>query len=491
MRIAPDDDRESVAAKIGTTLEELHVDPDFGPYLHHALDVTSGDAQLLALETATIKGRTFEALRKLLLAKASRSLLLVIEDAHWIDRTSEEFLTELVDKLPSVPVLLLATYRPGYNPPWLGKSFVTQIALRPLSREAGEQIVAAILGETNDATARIVGRGEGNPFFLEELARAARQQADSDSDGSVPTTVQDVLAARIDQLDAGDKSAIQVASVLGREFSLDLMESVWDGDGALLPALDELKRREFLHEQHGGTERTFVFKHALTRDVAYDGLLEERRRSLHARAGAAVERSYAGRLHEKYELLAFHYSRSSERERAADYLELANRKASAQHAMEEALGYFYEALAILEDLPDSEDNRRRRLTLVLDQTGGFHYLHRHVEYHELLLRHEPLALEQSDPGLVGAFYQRLGHRQFVFGENRQAIETQAGHSSSASGPATMITRHSHAGVCNGRTCCSASTGAPTVTRSGRWSTSPSASSRWRTCSHDPAPRSPT
>jgi len=421
--IAPDDDRESVAAKIATTLDELHVDPSFGPYLHHALDVTAGDAELLALETATLKGRTFEALRKLLLAKAGPSLLVVIEDAHWIDPTSEEFLTELVDELPSVPVLLLATYRPGYNPPWLGKSFVTQLALRPLSREAGEQIVVAILGDASDATERIVVRGEGNPFFLEELARARRQETDSRSDSAIPTTVQDVLAARIDQLGAGDKSAVQVASVLGREFSLDLIESVWDGDGALLPALDELKRREFLHEQHGGAERTFVFKHALTRDVAYDGLLEERRRSLHARAGAAVEHSYADRLHEHYELLAFHYSRSSERERAADYLELANRKASAQHAMEEAVGYFYEALAILEEeLPDSEDNRRRRLTLVLDQTSGFHYLHRHVEYYELLLRHEPLALEQSDPGLVGAFYQRVGHRQFVFGENRQAIE---------------------------------------------------------------------
>ena len=161
--IAPDDDHESVAAKIGTTLEELRIDPDFGPYLHHALDVTSGDAQLLALDTATIKGRTFEALRKLLLAKASRSLLLVIEDAQWIDRTSEEFLTEMVDELPSVPVLLLATYRPGYNPPWLGKSYVTQIALRPLSRAAGERIVAAILGDTNDASARIVGRAEETP----------------------------------------------------------------------------------------------------------------------------------------------------------------------------------------------------------------------------------------------------------------------------------------------------------------------------------------
>ncbi|HEX2432990.1 MAG TPA: AAA family ATPase [Gaiellaceae bacterium] len=421
--IASEDDRESVAAKISATLEELHLDPDSHRYLHHALDVTSGDAQLVALEPATLKGRTFEALRGLLLAKASRPLLLVIEDAQWIDRTSEEFLTELVDELPSVPALLLATYRPGYNPPWLGKSYVTQIALRPLSREAGEQIVAAILGDANDATETIVGRGEGNPFFLEELARAARQETDSRSDGSIPTTVQDVLAARIDRLDARDKSAVRIASVLGREFSLDLIESVWDGDGALLPALDELKRREFLHEQHGGTERTFAFKHALTRDVAYDGLLEERRRYLHARAGAAVERFFAGRLHEKYELLAFHYSRSSERERAADYLELANRKASAQHAMDEALGYFYEALAIFEGLPDSKDNRRRRLTLVLDQTSGFHYLHRHVEYHELLLRHEPLALEQNDPGLVGAFYDRLAHRQMVFGEYEQGRET--------------------------------------------------------------------
>ena len=264
--------------------------------------------------------------------------------------------------------------------------------------------------------------------------------------------MQDVLAARIDQLDAEDKSAVQVASVLGREFSLDLIERVWDGDGPLLPALDELKRREFLHEQHGGTERTFVFKHALTRDVAYDGLLEERRRSLHARAGAAIEHSYAGRLHEKYELLAFHYSRSTERERAADYLELANRKASAQHAMEEALGYFYEALAILEDLPDSEDNRRRRLTLVLDQTGGFHYLHRHVEYYELLLRHEPLALEQSDPGLVGAFYNAWRTAKSSSAKTgRRERPCAAGHSSSASGPATTSTRHSHPAVCNGRT----------------------------------------
>ena len=421
--IVPGDDRDGVARKIGSTLAVFGLDPDMGRYLHHALDPVSGDEQLAALDPATIKGRTFEALRNLLLAKAGRPLLVLVEDMHWIDRTSEEFLTELVDELPSVQMLLLTTYRPGYHPPWIGKSFATQVALRPLSKEASERVVEWILGDSDEAAAEIVERGEGNPFFLEELAHAARQQVNGSSGGPVPGTVQDVLAARIDRLDAGEKSAVQVAAVLGREFSLDLIEQVWDGDTPLLPALNELKRREFLQEQRGGTERTFVFKHALTRDVAYDGLLEERRQDLHARAGAVVERSYKGRLHEKYELLAFHYSRSAERERAADYLELANRKAAARHAMEEALGYFYEALAILEDLPDSEENKRRRLTLVLDQTGEFHWLHRHEEFHELLLRHEPLALEVDDAGLLGTFYGRLSHRQLVFGEYEQALET--------------------------------------------------------------------
>jgi tetratricopeptide (TPR) repeat protein len=198
---------------------------------------------------------------------------------------------------------------------------------------------------------------------------------------------------------------------------------VWDGDAPVLPAVRELKRREFLLELHGAKERTFSFKHALTRDVAYHGLLERRRREVHARAGAALERLYEGRLHEQYELLAYHYSRSADRARAADYLELANRKAAARHAMEEALGYFYEALAILESQPDSEAHRRRRLALVFDQTGEFHWLHRHQEFHDLLVRHEPLALSLPDAGVRGTFYARLAHRRLIFGEYEAAIET--------------------------------------------------------------------
>ena len=421
--IVQGDDPETIGEKIAKTLEAIDADPKLGRYLHHALDVTSADEGLAAVDPATIMGKTFEALRTLLVARTGRPLLVIVEDMHWIDRTSEEFLTELVEELPAAPMLLLTTYRPGYNPPWIGKSYATQVALRPLSREASERLVGWILGDESETAEEIVDRGEGNPFFLEELAQAARQQAESGSGGPVPGTVQDVLAARIDRLDPVEKSAIQLASVLGREFSLDLLSAVWESPADLRPALDELKRREFLHERHGESERTFVFKHALTRDVAYEGLLEERRRELHGKAGAALEEAYEGRLHERYELLAFHFTRSADREHAADYLELANRKAAARHAMEEALGYFYEALAIVEALPDSEENRRRRLELVLDQTGEFHWLHRHEEFHELLLRHEGLALDLGDTRLLGRFYARLSHRQLVFGDYELALET--------------------------------------------------------------------
>src|SRR5262249_55159405 len=157
----------------------------------------------------------------------------------------------------------------------------------------------------------------------------------------------------------------------------------------------------------------------------YEGLLESQREELHARAGGALEHAYADRLHEQYELLAYHYSHSADREKAAQYLTRANGKAASRHAMEEAIGYFYEALAVLESLPDTEANRRRRLALVFDQTWEFHWTHRHHEFHDLLLRHEPMVLELGDPTLLAQLYTQLGHRRLCFGDYEAALATAA------------------------------------------------------------------
>jgi predicted ATPase len=170
-----------------------------------------------------------------------------------------------------------------------------------------------------------------------------------------------VLAARIDRLTADQKAALQVAAVLGREFSLDLAEEVWDGDVPLEARLQELKGLEFLRERHGGPERIFLFTHALTREVAYDGMLEARRRELHGRAGASLSDSQASQRFEHGELLAYHYSRSASPARAIPYLAAAGARAKDRYANEEAIRLYRKALSIIGDLPAGSDRDRQEL----------------------------------------------------------------------------------------------------------------------------------
>jgi class 3 adenylate cyclase/DNA-binding XRE family transcriptional regulator/tetratricopeptide (TPR) repeat protein len=349
--IAADDAPDVAGSKIELKVKALELDVSLAQYLQHAFGLPARGMELAQLDRQAIRARTFGALRALLAAEAARRpLLVLVEDLHWIDQTSQDFLAEFVGELASVPVLLLVTYRPGYSPPWIGKSFASQLALRPLSPAAGERIVASILGDDPDEAAAIAARGEGNPFFLEELARAARDQADGAADGSVPETVQQVLAARIDKLDLDQKAALQLAAVLGREFTLDLAEDVWDGQVPLNARLEELKGLEFLRERHGAAERTFVFKHALTREVAYDGMLRARRRELHGRAAAALEHAGANRF-EHSELLAHHYSRSAEPARAIPHLAAAGDKARDRFANEEAIALYRQAITLIEEQP--------------------------------------------------------------------------------------------------------------------------------------------
>jgi class 3 adenylate cyclase/tetratricopeptide (TPR) repeat protein len=354
--ITADDAADLVAAKIELRIKALELDISLAQYLQHAFGLKAADPALAQLDAQVIRARTFSALRRLLMAEAGqRPLVVLVEDLHWIDQTSQDFLAEFTNDLQSVPVLLLVTCRPGYSPPWIGKSFASQLALRPLSPPASKRIVASILGSNLAETTAIATRGEGNPFFLEELARAARDQPGGGADATVPETVQQVLAARIDRLSADQKAAIQLAAVLGREFSLDLAEEVWDGGVPLEAQLQELKGLEFLRERPDPAERTFMFKHALTRDVAYDGMLEAHRRDLHGRVGAILENARAGQRFEHSELLGYHYSRSAQPERAIPHLAVAGDRAKERYANEEAIARYRQAIGLVEALGDTRD----------------------------------------------------------------------------------------------------------------------------------------
>ena len=278
---------ETIVEKVQAALAELGLDRESAtPLLLHLLGVKEGADGLAGLSPEAIKARTFDTLRQMSVrGSRRRSLILSIEDLHWIDRTSEEYLASLVESLGGTPIMLLATYRPGYRPAWMEKSYATQVSLARLASDDSLTIVRSVLPEVSLAdplATLILNKAEGNPFFLEELARAVGGRAGGGASLAVPDTVHGVLTARIDRLPELPKRLLQTASVLGREFSLRVLEAIWDADPVGVH-LQELTRQEFLYERAAGDEVTYVFKHALTQDVAEATILAPRRRELHRR----------------------------------------------------------------------------------------------------------------------------------------------------------------------------------------------------------------
>jgi predicted ATPase len=241
--IAPGDSRVDASSKLAATLARADVAADTGlPFLLQLLGDPDASARLAELDPSTIKERTFDALTALWLGLAARApLVLVLEDLHWSDRTSEEFLAGFADELAGSPIVVVATFRPGYTPLWVGKSYATQIALSPLSAEASHELLQATASLPHEVAQEIVIRAGGNPFFLEELAHAA---AETGGQPGIPATVTEVLAARIDRLEVGARRALQCGAVLGREFTVTLLESLLDEDAG--GHLQELKRSELV-----------------------------------------------------------------------------------------------------------------------------------------------------------------------------------------------------------------------------------------------------
>ena len=229
------------------------------------------------------QARTFALLRHLILDAAQQQpLVLVVENLHWSDPTSAAWLASLVERLAGAAVLLLGTYRPGYQPAWGAHAAVTQVVVPPLRAQESRTVVQAVLGAVALPEARLralVAQAGGNPFFLEELAWHAREQGAPDTPGAVPETVHAVLAARMDRLSSEAKHLLQVAAVVGPEVSLPLLQVTAElSEEALHRGLAQLQAAEFLYETRLFPDHAYTFKHALTHEVAYSSLLQERRR---------------------------------------------------------------------------------------------------------------------------------------------------------------------------------------------------------------------
>ena len=357
--------------------------------IRHALDrvgVSSADAVPALLEMLGIRAsedapgpgpevlqaRIRDTIRELM-ARASRRrpLVVVVEDLHWIDAASEALGLSLFQGIDTLPILVLLTYRSGYRQPWMDRSYVTQIALPPLSREDSADIVRAVLDTDAPAalTDLIVDRAEGNPFFLEELAHVIAEQGETHEPPVVPGTIQEVLLARISRLSGGARRALETLAVIGRSATHRLLRATWAGPEPIDDLLHDLVRQEFLYERTSPAGETeYAFRHALTQDSAYQSLVESTRGRLHGAAGEALEQLYAGRLEEVVELLAHHFGRSPLDERAVDYGILAAEKAARRWANIEARTAFTTVLGRLDRMPRTRENLLRRLDAVLKQS---------------------------------------------------------------------------------------------------------------------------
>jgi class 3 adenylate cyclase/tetratricopeptide (TPR) repeat protein len=354
---------EHIAEKVHVALQEVGMDPEkSAPYLLQLLGVKEGTASLAVLTPEAIRTRTFETLTQMSLKGSQQHPLIVeIEDLHWIDHTSQDYLASFVESLPGTPVLLLTTYRPGYRPPWLEKSYATQVALPNLT----PQHAVTVVHSTSQQQALpvplqqvIIEKAQGNPFFLEELTRAVMEHGDPAAALDVPDTIQGVLSARIDRLPEDTKRLVQTAAVLGRAFSPRLLDAIWDGMAPLEPLLAELKRLEFLYEQTSTDESLYIFKHALTQEVAYESLLTTRRQELHAAAGHALERLYHDWLAEHYEALAHHFTLGEVWEKAFHYLTQSGHKARQAYANQEAITFYTQAIEVSQRITPAVDEVR-------------------------------------------------------------------------------------------------------------------------------------
>ncbi len=368
--LAETDSPEVTGEKVRRTLDDLGLDgAELAPYLLHVLGVKEEPGRVAVESYEALKTRIFEILRQMLRRRSRRRpIVLVVEDLHWIDATSEEFFESLVDGLTGAPLLLIATYRSGYRPRWIEKSYATQIPLQPLEAAEARRVVRAVLRDSPVPEAVVdllLDKAEGNAFFLQELALVVREPADQAAPFVVPDTVQDVLLTRIDRLPPEERELLTSAAVAGKDFPLSVLQAIVDLPAdAVRRGLARLAAAEFVHETGTGADvDEYTFKHTLTHEVAYGCVREPDRRRLHAAVLAELERLYGDRAGEHLERLAHHAARANVWDKAHGYLRQAGARAYAAGAHREAVAFFEQALAALAQLPGSRERLEQGIDL--------------------------------------------------------------------------------------------------------------------------------
>jgi class 3 adenylate cyclase/tetratricopeptide (TPR) repeat protein len=404
------------------------------PYFLELLSVKDSGIDKIPISPEAKKDRIIQAY-KLITLKGSeiRPLILAFEDLHWIDKSSEDVLKYVFERIPGARVLMIFTYRPEFVHTWGGKSYHSQVNLNRLSNRETLAMVCHILGTEDidsDLEELVLEKTEGVPFFIEEFIKSLKDLkiierkenkyhlAKSTQEVTIPSTIQDVIMARVDSLPAGAKEVLQTGSVIEREFSYALIKKITDlPEHELLSHLSVLKDSELLYERGIYPESTYVFKHVLTQEVVYDSVLEKKRKKLHKEIGKSIEQLYQDNLQEHYGILSEHFIRSEEYERGAEYSRLARKKFLKTGSVNHGIEYAKKAVMCFEHLPKSDKVQKRIITT--RTILGFHYtqLNCHVEAKEVIDPIVDQALMSDDKRRQSQVLSILGNYSYMVEED--------------------------------------------------------------------------
>ena len=426
--------REKVTGKLLALDRQLE---PWLPALLALLDIPFDDPGWERLDPPQRRQRVLDGVKQLFLRESQvQPLLILVEDLHWIDSETQALLDGLIESLPSARLLLLVSYRPEYQHGWAGKTYYRQLHLDPLPSESAADLLASLLGlhpSLEPLKRLLTERAEGNPLFLEESvsalvetgvligARGAHRLARDVTGILVPATVQALLAARIDRLGPEDKRLLQAAAVIGKDVPLALLQAVADlPNDSLTHGLARLQAAEFLYEIRLFPDIEYTFKHALTHEVAYGALLQDRRRALHVRIVEAMERLYPNRPAEQLERLAHHAFAGEAWARAVSYLREAGARASSRSLYRDAVVRFGQALAALANLPESVQTRQDQIDLHLATWTALWPLGELDPVLTHLNEAERLAQSIGDEPRLGWVFAHLSYFSLIAGAVRDA-----------------------------------------------------------------------
>jgi DNA-binding winged helix-turn-helix (wHTH) protein/class 3 adenylate cyclase/predicted ATPase len=363
------DDTEACTRKVRASLQALGIDPDvWASLLLHVMGLPDETGEIRALSPQAYRAQTFEALHQLLRqASQSKPLVVEVENVHWIDTASEAYLSALVPQLSHMPLMLLLTYRAGYQPPWGSTSNVTQLALSPLTPQDTQQLVQGLLTPGQlapEVYQAIIAKANGNPLFLEELAQAVQEQGGTSDALALPETIQAVLMTRIDNLSPEAKDLLQTAAVLGPDVPLSLLKSLVSlPEEMLLQHMQYLEASELLYARHLAPEVTYTFKHVLTQEVAYQSLLRHSRQFLHAQVAEVLTTQCPELSAIQPEWVAHHLTEAGDGKRAIGYWLQAGQRANERSAHVEAIAHLNTGLEILKPLSPTPERGQQELDL--------------------------------------------------------------------------------------------------------------------------------